>query len=433
MKILFTNVTAVTMDEAGSVLQNACVLVEGETISYVGQSRPEGEFAREIDCVGRVMMPGLINAHTHLPMTLMRGYGGGCALQSWLSDYIFPAEEKLDGRSVKAGTELALAELIAGGVTCVADMYYFCADIAQAVAQSGLSANISRSLAAFEPTDTPQALPSWREMRELLEEWHGFGKGQILVDASIHAEYTSFAAPRLWEKLAFYAADRKLGIQVHISETEREHQECVSRHGKTPIALFDSYDLWRGRGVAAHCVYVTEEDMALMRERRITAVHNPISNLKLASGIAPVPKMLERGVNVALGTDGVASNNSHDMFEEIKAAALLHKGLGRDASAVTARQALAMATRNGAAALGRNTGVIAPGKIADIILLDFTRPGLTPCHNVEENLVFSARGSDVVMNMARGQVIYEHGTFYTLDVERIRHEVEAYALPRIFG
>ena len=238
----------------------------------------------------------------------------------------------------------------------------------------------------------------------------------------------------MWEYLGRYAADHKLGMQVHLSETRSEHLECMARHaGKTPFAVLDDYGVWQNGGVAAHCVWVSQDDMEGMVRRGVTAVHNPVSNLKLASGVAPVPRLLQAGVNVALGTDGVASNNSHDMFEEIKLAALLHKGVSRDPTAVSARQALAMATVNGAKALGRNTGRIAPGLDADLILVDFTHPGLTPCHDPEENLVFSAHGSDVVMNMARGKVIYENGAFLTLDLEDIRAQLEGYALPRIFG
>lgn len=434
MSILFEYVTAVTMDPAAPVLHDAFVLVEGTAISQVGQTRPQGEFDRVVDCTGKVMMPGLINAHTHLPMTLMRGYGGGHDLQHWLNDYIFPAEDKLDSASVRAGTLLALAELIAGGVTCVADMYYFCPDIAQAVADSGISANISRSVTCFGPVDDPENYYACRELNAFREQWHGFDSGRIRVDASIHAEYTSFAAPNMWEYLGRYAADHKLGMQVHLSETRSEHLECMARHaGKTPFAVLDDYGVWQNGGVAAHCVWVSQDDMEGMVRRGVTAVHNPVSNLKLASGVAPVPRLLQAGVNVALGTDGVASNNSHDMFEEIKLAALLHKGVSRDPTAVSARQALAMATVNGAKALGRNTGRIAPGLDADLILVDFTHPGLTPCHDPEENLVFSAHGSDVVMNMARGKVIYENGAFLTLDLEDIRAQLEGYALPRIFG
>lgn len=434
MSILLEHAWAVTMDPAQPVLRDAFVAVEGSRIASVGTVRPAGDFDRVMDCRGKALLPGFVNAHTHLPMTLMRGYGGGHDLQHWLNDYIFPAEDKLDSRSVTAGTQLALAELIAAGVTCVADMYYFCPHIAQAVADSGLSANISRSVTCFAPVDDPADYYACRELRELEQQWNGYDGGRIRVDASVHGEYTSFSAPKMWEYLGQYAADHRLGMQVHVSETYSEHEECKARHGgKTPLQILDDYGVWQAGGLAAHCVWVSDEDMDLMARRSITAVHNPVSNLKLGSGVARVPALLKAGVNVALGTDGVASNNSHDMLEEIKLAAILHKGVNRDPMAITARQALEMATVNGARALGRSTGVIAPGKDADLILIDLTRPELTPCHDVEENLVFSAHGSDVVMNMARGRVIYENGTFLTLDLERIRREMEEYALPRIFG
>lgn len=432
MRTLFSDVTVVTQDVDRPLIPHGYVVVEGDRISYVGTAAPEGPFHRTIPGAGRVLMPGLVDAHTHLPMTLMRGYGGGCDLQTWLNDYIFPAEDKLDPRAVRAGTRLALAELIAAGVTAVADMYYFCDDIAQCVAQSGISANLSRSLVCFAPVERPEEMTSWREMEALYEKWHGYGDGQILVDVSIHGEYTSHAAPNLWEAAGRWAYDRGLGMQVHLSETRTEHQECIARHGITPAALFARHGLFRPRTLAAHCVHVSEEDIEILASHGVTAVHNPVSNLKLASGIAPVPALLAGGVNVCLGTDGVASNNAHDMLEEVKLAATLHKGISGDPTAVTARQALAMATRCGGKALGRDTGVVAPGMVADLILLDFHRPHLIPCHDVEENLTFSARGSDVVMNMARGRVIYEEGTFHTLDLDEIRRELRDHALPLIF-
>ena len=431
MAILLEQVTAVTMDPARPVLPCAYVVVEGSKIRSVDTQRPQGSFDRVIDGRGKVLMPGLVNAHTHLPMTLMRGYGGGCDLQHWLNDYIFPAEDRLDSRSVLAGTQLALAEMIASGTTCVADMYYFCDDIAQAVDQAGISANLSRSLVCFADQN-PTQMESWKEMEALYQQWHGYDQGRILVDVSVHAEYTSFACPRLWEQAGRWAADHSCGMQVHISETQSEHQDCIGRHGATPLQVLDRYGVWQNGGLAAHCVWVTDEDMELMARRNITAVHNPMSNLKLASGVARVPQLLAAGVNVALGTDGVASNNSHDMFEDIKLAAVLHKGVQRDPTAITAGQALAMATANGAAALGRSTGVIAPGKDADLILVDFTHPSLVPCHDVLENLIFSSCGARVEMNMARGRIIYEKGEFLTLDLERIMGEMRTYALPHIF-
>ena len=433
MSVLFQHVTVLTMDPAQPLLKDAYVAVEGTTIASVGTTRPQGEFDRVVDGKGQVLMPGLINCHTHVPMTLMRGYGGGHDLQHWLSDFIFPAEAKLDERAVAAGAALGLAEMIATGTTCIVDMYMKTGTIAQQVMDAGISANLSCGGLYFgDPKDfSPDQCNDCRNQEELMQQWHGAGDGQILVDASIHGEYTS-SAP-LWQWTADFAQKNKLGMHVHISETKLEHEQSLQRHGKTPLAILDQYGVWERGGTAAHCVWVSDEDMDLMARKHITAVHNPVSNLKLGSGVARVPKMLEAGVNVALGTDGVSSNNSADLFEEIKLAAMLHKGVNLDPMTVTARQALEMATVNAARALGRNTGVVAPGKVADLILVDFNRPNLIPCHDVEENLVFAARGSDVSMNMARGKIIYEKGEFFTLDVEKIRSEVENYALPLIFG
>ena len=433
MSVLFQHVTVLTMDPAQPLLKDAYVAVEGTTISFVGTTRPQGEFDRVVDGAGQVLMPGLINCHTHVPMTLMRGYGGGCDLQHWLQEYIFPAEAKLDERAVAAGTALGLAEMIATGTTCIVDMYMKTGTIAQQIMDAGISANLSCGGLYFgDPKDfSPDKCSDCRNQEELMQQWHGAGEGQILVDASIHAEYTS-SAP-LWQWTADFAQKNKLGMHVHISETKLEHEQSLQRHGKTPLAILDQYGVWERGGTAAHCVWVSDEDMDLMARKHVTAVHNPVSNLKLGSGVARVPKMLEVGVNVALGTDGVSSNNNADLFEEIKLAAMLHKGVSRDPMVVTAHQALEMATVNAARALGRNTGVVAPGKVADLILVDFNRPNLVPCHDVEENLVFAARGSDVSMNMARGKIIYEKGEFLTLDLEKIRSEVEHYALPLIFG
>lgn len=433
MSILFTNVTAVTMDSATPVLKDAYILVEGTQITYVGVERPVGEFEQMIDCTGKVMMPGFVNTHTHIPMTLLRGYGGGCDLQTWLNDYIFPAEAKLDDRAVAAGTGLGLAEMIASGVTCIADMYMHTGTIAQEIVNAGISANLSCGGVYFgAPEDfSPDKCNDCRNQQVLTEQWHHYNDDQILVDASIHGEYTSNAP--LWQWMADYARDHGQRMHVHVSETKSEHAASLERHGKTPIQILNQYGVWDNGGIAAHCVYTTEEDWAIMVAKNVTAVHNPYSNLKLGSGVARVPAMRKAGVNVSLGTDGVSSHNSIDMFADMKLAAILHSGVNCDPGVVSARQALQMATVNGAKALGRNTGVIAVGKAADLILVDFSVPNLTPCHDVEENLVFSAYGANVVMNMARGKVIYKDGEFYTLDLERIQREVQEYALPLVFG
>ncbi len=432
MKTLFTNVTALLMDEGFTTLRDGFVAVEGTDISYVGPARPQGSFDETIDCAGKVMMPGFVNCHTHIPMTLMRGYGGGHDLQSWLNDFIFPAEDRWDDRSLAAAAGLGLAEMISSGVTCIADMYMGTEVIARQILNAGISANLSVGAVYFgDPADfSPASCEDCANHRTLFQQWHGAGNGQILVDASIHGEYTSCAP--VWEWVAAFAKEHQLGMHVHISETEKEHAQCLDKYGLSPVRLLDRYGVWDGRAIAAHCVYTTPEDWAVMARKGVSCVHNPYSNLKLGSGIAPVPAMRRAGVNVALGTDGVSSHNSTDLFADMKLAAVLHNGAARDPMAVTARQALEMATVNGARALGRNTGRIAAGCTADLILVDFDAPNLIPCHDEAENLVFSAHGANVCMNMARGKVIYRNGAFLTLDLDRIKAEVRQYALPLIF-
>ena len=431
--ILLYHCRALLMDEENTLLDPAYVVVEGERIAAVSSTRPQGPFAQEIDCGGNVLMPGLVNAHTHIPMTLMRGYAGGCDLHTWLNDWIFPAEAKLDDRAVRAGADLALAELIAGGVTTIADMYMHTPAIAQAVLAAGISANLSCGGVYFgAPGDfSPATCPDCDHQRQLTEEFHEAGNGQILVDASIHGEYTSNVP--LWQWMADYAQRKGLGMHVHVSETQSEHEGSLTRWGLTPFRILDRYGVWDTRAIAAHCVWTTEDDWAGMAEKGVACVHNPVSNLKLGSGVAWIPAMKAAGVPIALGTDGVSSNNNQDMFEEMKFAAVLHNGVTRDPLALLPQDVLAMATREGAKALGRQTGRIAPGYIADLILVDFTRPHLTPCHSVMDNLVYAAHGSDVVMNMARGKIIYKDGTFLTLDLDQILAEVRQYALPKLFG
>ena len=430
MSILIHNCTAALMDEAGTVLPGAFVAVEGTQITYVGTQRPQGSFEEEIDGEGGVLMPGFVNAHTHVPMTAMRGYGDGNNLQDWLHNYIFPVEARWDDRAIRCCTDLGLAEMIASGVTCIADMYGHSPAIAQEVAAAGISANLSVGGVQFTDDFNPDTHNDCRVQRELTEQWHGYNDGQILVDASVHGEYTSHQ--QLWRWMAGYAREHGLGMHVHISETRSEHEECLARHGKTPIQVLNDYGVWDGRAIAAHCVWTTPEDWAVMAEKGISVIHNPMSNLKLGSGIAPVPAMKKAGVNVCLGTDGVSSNNCTDFFGDLKIAAILHNGAGCDPLALLPIDALRMATANGGRALGRKTGVIAEGYTADLILVDFSHLNLTPCHSVLSNLAYAAHGSDVRMNMARGRVIYKDGDFLTIDIQRVKREVADYALPLLF-
>ncbi|MEG0765575.1 MAG: amidohydrolase, partial [Pseudoflavonifractor sp.] len=367
----------------------------------------------------------------HLPMTMMRGYGDGHNLQDWLNDFIFPVEAKWDARAIHAAAALGLCEMIASGTTCIADMYMFCDAIAQEVAAAGISANLARGCTLFSDEFDFQTHQSCIDTRALADRWHGYNGGQILVDACIHGEYTS--RPALWEALAQYAGDRGLGMHVHISETTAEHEACLATYGKTPTRMLAEAGVFGVRTIAAHCVHTSPEDWAILAKHHVTAVHNPCSNLKLGSGIAPVVALRRAGVNVALGTDGVSSNNSADLFEDLKIAAILPNGAMGDPLALLPGDALKMATVNGAKALGRNAGQIAAGCTADLILVDFDRPHLMPCHDTISNLVYAAHGSDVVLNMCRGTIIYKDGVFLTIDLDRVKREVRDYALPLLFG
>lgn len=436
MDTLFTGATVVTMDEELRVIPNGCVGVTSGKISFIGPTPPEGgEKPKEIiEATGMVLMPGLINCHTHLPMTILRGCADDYELHTWLNDHIFPREDRLDGRTVKAATLLGIAECLQFGVTSFSDMYYFIDEMAQAAAESGIKASISRGTTMFLGDEFDfEKFPACRELVEMHEKWHNYDNGRIHIEASVHAEYTS--THQLWDALSEYAVNEGLRMHVHLSETKSEHDSCVEKYGLTPAQILDCHHVFDAPAIAAHCVYLTEEDMALLARRKVSAVHNPISNLKLASGIADVQAMVKAGMNVALGTDGVASNNNMDLFEEIKAAAILAKVKNNDPTAVPATAALMMATVCGARAQGREAecGMIKEGMDADLILLDFTRPHLIPCHNVLSSLAYSARGGDVALTMVRGKVLYAGGEFKTIDLPAVVRELTDYGIPRVFG
>ena len=432
MSTMIYNVTAVLMDPAHTVLPGAYVVVEGHQIVDFGAQRPQGFTGKCIDGKGGILLPGLVNAHTHVPMTAMRGYGDGHDLQDWLHNFIFPVEAKWDDRAIRACAALGLAEMIASGVTCIADMYMHTDALLREVESAGISANVSCGGVQFEEPFDPDKNHDCIVQRALTEKWHGRDGGRIRVDASIHGEYTSHAG--LWDWMARYAADHGLGMHVHLSETQTEHEQCKARHGgKSPAAVLAEHGVFDVRAIAAHCVWTTPEDWAILAEKGVTAVHNPVSNLKLGSGVAPVVDLKRAGVNVALGTDGVSSNNCTDFFGDLKLAAILQNGVRRDPLALTAWDALEMATVNGGKALGRKTGRIEKGYEADLILLDSEAVNLIPCHDAANNLAYAAHGSNVVMNMARGKVIYKNGEFLTIDIDRVKKEVTGYALPLLFG
>ena len=432
MDTLFSNVTVVTMDEELRVLFSAFVGVTDGKISYISKKAPEEQPREIINGEGMVIMPGLINCHTHLPMSPMRGYADDVDLQTWLNDHIFPCEDRLDGRSVKAATLLSIAECLRFGTTSVSEMYYFCDEIAQAVAESGIKANISRAITHFGEDFDFEKDTRCQEMVELVDKWHGYDNGRIKIEASIHGEYTSHH--EVWDAVSEYAINEGLGMHVHLSESKKEHEECKERHGLTPAQVFDCHNVFHAPAIAAHCVWLEPEDMKILAKRKTTAVHCPVSNLKLASGCADVTAMIKSGMNVALGTDSNASNNNLDMFEEIKAATLMAKGKSLDPTALPAQAVLMMATVCGARAQKREQecGMIKVGMDADLIMLDFTQPHLMPCHNVMSHLAYCVSGHDVVMTMVRGKILYAAGKYTTIDLDKVVRELAEHVMPTMF-
>lgn len=433
MDILFSNVTAVTMDEAMHVYTEAFVGVTDGKISYLAKAAPKEKPLKIINGEGMVLMPGLINCHTHLPMSLLRSYADDCDLATWLNDRIFPREDRLDGRSAKAAALLSIAECLRFGVTSVSDMYNFCDEIAEAVAESGIKANIARGCTLFSDEFDLEQHAGFQELTALHEKWNGYDNGRIRVEAGIHAEYTSDY--RLWDAVAEYAINNHLGMHVHLSETASEHESCKEKYGLTPAQVLDCHHVFDTPAIAAHCVYLEPEDRALLARRGVSAVHCPVSNLKLASGCANVTEMVKAGMNVCLGTDSSASNNNLDLFEEMKAASLMAKAISGDPTALPAPAVLMMATVCGAKAQGRQAecGQIKLGMDADLILLDFTAPHLIPCHNVLSHLVYSASGHDVVLTMVRGKILYAAGKYPTIDLDSVVHELALHAIPQVFS
>ena len=348
----------------------------------------------------RLVMPGLINCHGHTAMTLVRGLGSGLPLQRWLEEAIFPVEAKMTPEDVRAGAAWGVMEMLAGGTTCVADMYDFPWEMEKALCAAGMKGRVCRVGLNFIPG----------RFEECIEFTKSFNvsrlRSNVLADLCIHSEYLTDEA--FCRGMAEANKELKRPLHFHVSETEREHNECLARHGKTPIAYLAETGILDHGGYAAHCVWCTDDDFRIMAEKGVSLIHNPTSNMKLGSGFARIARAMELGVNVALGTDGCASNDNLDMFEEMHICSLIHKGLAKDPTVLSAWDVIDMATKNGAKALGMDdTGEIAVGKKADLCVVDLDRFHLTPCLDIPNLIVNSMHASDVAMTVVDGRVVYE--------------------------
>lgn len=425
---LVTDGTVVTMDAAFRVIMNGAVAIADERIVAVG---PADELARaypgarRLSAGGGAIVPGLVNTHTHVPMTLFRGIADDLPLMRWLEDVIFPAEaEHVDEAMVRAGTRLACLEMIRGGTTTFVDMYYYEDALAEEVERCGLRAVLGETLIDFPAPDNA----TWQEAVEYADAFLRRWKGHPRITPAIapHAVYT-VSAEHLAETHAL-AAEHDVPLLIHLSEHPSEMSNVREQYGTTPIAYLDGLGLLDDRVLAAHVVLPTEDEIGLLAANGVGVGHCPQSNMKLGAGVAPVPAMLDAGIDVGLGTDGPASNNDLDLWEEIDTAAKLHKVHALDPTLIDARTALALATIGGARALDMEAeiGSIEVGKRADLVIVGLDGPHQRPLYDLESVLVYATKASDVDTVIVDGRVLYTDGAYRTLDPRAIYDEADLY-------
>ena len=428
VSILIANGTVVTMNGAGEIIENGAVAIDGTDIVAAGAADDiQRQFrGREtIDAASQVVMPGLVNTHTHAPMVLYRGFADDLALMDWLTNYMFPAEAKtLSPEFVRVGTRLAALEMIRSGTTTYADMYYFEEEIARETSAAGLRGVLGQTIIQFPVADAPTPRDALTRTEQFIQRF----KNDPLITPAVapHAVYT-LDGPTL---TAARALSRKYGVPtlIHLAETRDEVKTTTERYQATPVAYLDKLG-FLGQGVlAAHAIWVSESDAALLRASGTAVSHNPESNMKLASGTAPVPLYLKTGVTVGLATDGAASNNDLDMFEAMRTASLLHKLTTGDPRAVSATTALEMATIGGARALGMSSqiGSLEAGKRADVIVVSMAAARQTPLYNPASHLVYATRGDDVRTTIVNGRVLMRDGKMLTLDEASILRDARAW-------
>lgn len=397
------------------------IVIENGLISEVGEGIYKGDIsdATVIDRSNRVAIPGLVNSHGHAAMTLLRGAGDDMPLMNWLNDRIFPLEAKLTEEAIYWGTQLACWEMIQSGTTCFTDMYFFMHNTAKAVSEVGMRAVLSWGIVGFNE-DVKKAGIS--NSRSFVAQWNGTSDGRITTTLGPHAPYT--CPPDYLTEVAKLSAELNVPIQIHLSETMVEVENSKKEFGKTPIAHALDCGLLNRPVLAAHCVHVTDEDIQIMQQHDVRVAHNPQSNLKLASGVAPVVKMKQAGLIVGLGTDGAASNNNLDMFEEMRLAATLHKGVLFDATAIPAAAAFQMATEDSAKAvfLSPGHGTLSVGAPADITLLDLTSSHFHPSFDLLSNIVYAAGADDVTDVFVNGNALLSNKSLTTIDTERVSFE-----------
>ncbi len=435
MDTLISNVTVVTMNLRMEILFGGFVGITDGKIAYIAKVPPKEPPQEIVDGTGMVLLPGLINCHTHLATALLRSYTDELSLTSALEVQL-QKEARMDSRCAKAAATIAVAECLRFGITSVSDLYYYPEATAQVIAQSGMKANLALSAYRFQDTSEEfdfDTDPQCVELRRLVEQWHGYDNGRIKIDAGIWAEYTSNHP--LWEGLARYALEEKLGFQLHLAQSAEETESCEDRTGLDQTELLNCHGLWNVPATIAGGNALTELDRKLLARHKASIVVLPLADAKQGRACGPILECVRDGLNVALGTDGAMEAGNLDLFEVMRGAALSVRASQGRADALPSQAALMMATVCGARAQGRaeECGMIVEGMDADLILVDFSAPHLMPCHNVLNGLVFSAKGGDVAMTMVRGKILYQNGKFPTLDIAQAVTDLTEYAIDKVFS
>ena len=419
MKIKIINAEILTLDDKNTVFDRGEIHIDGEKIVFAGDNAPLFDADRVIDAKGNAVMPGFVNTHTHLPMNLFRSYADDMELMPWLETKIWPAEDKMDEQAVYFGTLAALYEMARGGITAFSDAYYLYDWQLPAIKQSKMRGLISRSVVDF---DKAQGEIKFAEM---IKHFECDKKGRVDVGFAAHAIYT--CSPDMMARMAKEAKERGAKIQVHLSETQNENENCKKQYGKSPVEVLADTGLLDNHTIAAHCVWLSDSDKEILKDKNVFVSHCPSSNLKLASGIAPVFDLKNKGINVSLGTDSASSNNALSVWREMTIMSLLQKGASLDPKAMNAFDSLKAATKNGAIALGLDSGSIEKGKNADIIMIDTSGVRYSPAHkNTAANIVYSGSDSDVLMTMVGGDIIYENGEVSFCDINEVKAKMNEF-------
>lgn len=398
---------------------NADIYIEGNRIAKVGKGlKLSAEYV--IDANGKVISPGFINAHTHSPMVLLRGLADDLPLMEWLRNYVWPVEKKLTSKHIYWGALLSILEMIKGGTTTFVDMYFHMKEVAKVVEKIGIRAYLSYGM--VDLGDEEKRNVEIKETLGLLEFINKLDSPRIEFLFGPHAPYT--CSPELLKWVREKANETGKMITIHLNETKSEVQDIKEKHGMTPVEFLDELGFLGDDIIAAHGVWLTDKEIEILAKRRVTIVHNPASNMKLSSGVMPIEKLLKAGINIALGTDGAASNNNLDMVEEMKLAALVHKVHTLNPTITDAESVFKMAAQNGARALRLNAGVIKEGALADVVIFDFNKPHLRPITNVISHIVYSANGNDVETTIVDGKIVMLDQEVLTVDEEKALDKVQ---------